>query len=203
MIKEDFTKKLQEWILVDDEKKDWNEGAVMLLQLTGNRIMYQNICRNPKSKAEYIKGKLEQYLKFRLKEQTHEEVATMEAKVDTIIKDTVKPKGDFEDFKAGKRSDHDLLPEEIQAKYVENLDILRRMRELHLQLRKLSEQSLTCPDAERYPFLKEMIELDKQLHENWDAYDHYSVKDNQATAKATAQLTSNGKTTNKKTRKKK
>ena len=80
-----------------------------------------------------------------------------------------------EEFRKGKRADHDQLPEEIQARYVENLDLLRRMREVHLKLRSLSTEQVSCPDSERYPFLKELIALDKQLHENWNIYDHYVV----------------------------
>lgn len=47
------------------------------------------------------------------------------------------------------------------------------MRELYLRLRSLSLDNATCPDSERYPFLKELISLDKKLHSNWEAYDHY------------------------------
>ena len=77
------------------------------------------------------------------------------------------------DFKAGKRADHDKLPEEIQALYVENLDLVHRMRELHLKLRTMSTTDSTCADSDRYPFLKEFIKLDKKLHDNWNVYDHY------------------------------
>ena len=171
-----FTDKLQRWLLTPDEKKDWEQGAILLLQCTNNKIMYRNISVNPKAKAEFIKGKLQQHLNFRLAEVTHEEVQQMEVKVEEITKKTIKPEMDFKDFKAGKRIDHDSLPEEVQARYVENLDIVHRMRELHLQLRKLSTVQTTCPDSERYPFLKELIALDKQLHENWDIYDHYVVE---------------------------
>ena len=41
------------------------------------------------------------------------------------------------------------------------------------RLRSLSLENSTCPDSERYPFLKELIALDKKLHANWEAYDHY------------------------------
>jgi hypothetical protein len=77
------------------------------------------------------------------------------------------------EFKQGKRADHDILPEEIQALYVENLSLLQRMREVHLRLRTLSTADAPCPDSERYPFLKELIELDKKMHANWEQYDHY------------------------------
>ena len=173
MEKQRFTNKLQAWLNTPDEQKDYAEGALLLLQLTGNQIMYRNISVNPKGKAEFIKGKLQQYLNFRLAQLTHEQVEQMQKEVDVIVKDTIKPDADFADFKAGKRADHDKLPEEIQALYAENLDIVHRMRELHLQLRKLSTANVTCPDSERYPFLKELIALDKKLHENWDTYDHF------------------------------
>lgn len=173
-----FTLKLQQWLLTPDDQKDWDKGALMLLQLTNNKIMYRNICGNPKAKSEYIKGKLQQHLNFRLEKKTHAEVEEMQKKVDVIAKKTIKPESEFADFKAGKRADHDALPDEIQARYVENLNIVHRMRELHLQLRKISNDNVTCPDSERYPFLKELIALDKQIHENWDVYDHYVVQEN-------------------------
>ena len=173
-----FTEKLQQWMNTPDGQKDWDEGAIMLLQLSGNKIMYANVSVNPKGKAEFIKGKLQQYLNFRLQQLTHEQVKEMQQKVDVIVKDTIKPDGDFDDFKAGKRTDHDTLPDDIKALYAENLDIVHRMRELHLKLRTLSLEDATCPDSERYPFLKELIALDKKLHENWDAYDHFVTGSN-------------------------
>jgi hypothetical protein len=48
------------------------------------------------------------------------------------------------------------------------------MREVHLRLRTLSTADAPCPDSERYPFLKELIELDKKMHANWEQYDHYT-----------------------------
>ena len=54
------------------------------------------------------------------------------------------------------------------------------MRELHLQLRNLSTQASTCPDSDRYPFLKEIIELDKRYHKNWQAYDSFTVSSDAA-----------------------
>ena len=80
-----------------------------------------------------------------------------------------------EQFRAGRRADHDSLPAEIQALYVENASLMQKMRELHLQLRHLSEQQSSCPDSDRYPFLKELIELDKRYHRNWLQYDQYKA----------------------------
>ena len=60
------------------------------------------------------------------------------------------------------------------------------MRELHLRLRSLSLENSTCPDSERYPFLKELITLDKKLHANWEAYDHYIVESGESKVKRKA-----------------
>ena len=192
-----FTNNLQAWMNTPDSEKNWDDGALMLLQLSGNRIMYHNISVNPKGKAEFIKGQLQKYLNFRLQKLTHDEVEAMQEKVDEIAKSVIKPdlaipsvvaselvdnnsvspikSAEYADLKAGKRADHGSLPEEIQALYVENLDIVHRMRELHLKLRTLSLDGATCPDSERYPFLKEIINLDKKRVSNWDIYDHYII----------------------------
>ena len=175
----EFTNKLQTWLSLPREQRDWDEGALMLLQLTGNKIMYRNLSVNPEGKANFIEGKLQQYLEFRLAELTHEQVKEMQHAVEEIVKEHTEFKSDDNEakkFKAGKRADHDTLPEEIQALYVENLDLVHRMRELHLKLRTMSTTDSTCADSDRYPFLKEFIKLDKKLHDNWNVYDHFVTK---------------------------
>lgn len=175
----EFTNKLQTWLNQSREDRDWDEGALMLLQLTGNKIMYRNLSVNPEGKANFIEGKLQQYLEFRLAELTHEQVKEMQHAVEEIVKEHTEFKSDdneAKNFKAGKRADHDTLPEEIQALYVENLDIVHRMRELHLKLRTMSTTDSTCADSDRYSFLKEFIKLDKKLHDNWNVYDHFVTK---------------------------
>ena len=172
-----FTEQLQAWMNTPDSQKNWEEGALLLLQLSGNRIMYRNISFNPKGKAEFIKGQLQKYLNFRLQQLTKDQVNEMQSKVDEIVEKVIKPAetNEFAEFKAGKRADHDSLPAEVQALYVENLDLVHRMRELHLKLRTLSLDNATCPDSERYPFLKELIALDKKRVANWDIYDHFVI----------------------------
>lgn len=175
----EFTNKLQTWLSLPREDRDWDEGALMLLQLTGNKIMYRNLSVNPEGKANFIEGKLQQYLEFRLAELTHEQVKEMQHAVEEIVKEHTEFKSDdneAKNFKAGKRADHDTLPEEIQALYVENLDLVHRMRELHLKLRTMSTTDSICADSDRYPFLKEFIKLDKKLHDNWNVYDHFVAK---------------------------
>ncbi len=182
-----LTTQLQQWLEKPSEERDWNEDAILLLQLTNNPIMYRNISLNPKGKAEFIEGKLRQFLKLRLDAEAHDEVIAMQEQVDAIVASRTefsnKDTNPATDFKAGKRGDHDLLPEDVKALYTENLDIVRRMRELHLRLRLLSDSTKLVPASERKPLLDEFIKLDKKLHDNWNAYDHY-VTSTESTEKA-------------------
>lgn len=173
-----LTARLQDFLDTPREDRDWNEGAILLLQLTNNTIMYRNLSINPKGKAEFIEGKLRAFLKSRREVEAHDEVIILQEQVNAIIENRTEFKEDNEakEFKAGKRADHDRLPEGIQALYVENLDLVHRMRELHLRLRLLSDSTKQVPAAERKPLLDEFINLDKKLHANWDTYDHYVTK---------------------------
>ena len=198
-----FNYKLQKWL--NDDSRTIEDGCLLLLQMENNQIHYQNLLRHPNKVAvmKYLISELQKRLTVRLANITHKEVAEMDEQVKVIVKEhfsyqEAKTGGTSnEEFRKGKRADHDQLPEEIQARYVENLDLLRRMREVHLKLRSLSTEQVSCPDSERYPFLKELIALDKQLHENWNIYDHYVVDETVTapTTQAEAETGSEAETT--------
>ena len=208
-----FTEEVKAWLDMPASERDYDKGALYLLQLSNNQIMYRNLSRNAKKHGDFIEHHIRKYMKFRLERLTHEQVQEMQKKVDKIAilrnldassegssassggengeagteaSDSASDSTETADstdsavsaspkFKAGMRADHDLLPAEIQALYVENASILQKMRELHLILRNLSLDNVACPDSERYPFLKELIELDKKYHSNWKAYDSFSM----------------------------
>jgi len=170
-----FTELIKQWLDTPSDERDYTVGALYLLKLSGNQIMYRNIMANPSRKAEFIEYNIRKYYNFRVQALTHAQVEEMQKQVDVIAQEhfTLEENNPAKEFKKGKRDDHDELPDDIQALYVENLSIVQRMREVHLKLRSLSTENSTCPDSERYPFLKELIELDKRLHSNWEQYDHY------------------------------
>lgn len=173
---DNFTRKIQDWLNRPSEERDYNEGAIMLLQLTNNQIQYNMIRHNPKGKGEFISGQLQKYLNFRLQKMTTTQVAAMETVVEKIVvAHGLNKETGGTSFAKGRRGDHEDLPDEIKALYVENASILQKMRELHMQLRSRSFENATCPDSERYPFLKELIDLDKRYHKNWQVYDSYTV----------------------------
>ena len=225
-----LTEKIQSWLDTPEDNRNYDLGALYLLQLSNNQIMYRNISRNAKKHAQFIEHQINKYMKFRVATLTHEQVAEMQKKVDMIIslrhldkeetgsKEPAKPtvptntevsslqnnptstngvgfdeacggtdniQQDNKQFKAGKRLDHDSLPVEIQSLYIENGNIIHKMRELHLQLRQLSKENATCPDSERYPFLKELIALDKTYHKNWQIYDSWTPQAANSAAQST------------------
>lgn len=185
-----FTEQIRQWLETPEDERDYSVGALYLLKLSGNQIMYRNIISQIDRRHDVVDYQLQKYYNFRVQALTHAQVEEMAAQVETIVAEhiTLAASADEQPQK-GKRADHDTLPDEIKAKYVENLSLLQRMRELHLRLRSLSLENATCPDSERYPFLKELISLDKKLHANWEAYDHYVAPGPHATPSRSASST--------------
>ena len=187
----ELTKQIGAWLEQPASERDLQAGALFVLRLSNNRIMYNNFMRNPERSAKMIEYQLQKYYNFRIKDLTHQQVVDMQKQVEKIVltdhlnlpapQSGAAPEPDssaapsVEEIRKGKRPDHDSLPAEIKALYVENLSILQRMRNTHAKLELLSVENVTCPDSERYPFLKELIELDKKYHENWFAYDHFEL----------------------------
>lgn len=210
-----FTLQIKEWLEASPTERDYTVGALFLLKLSGNPILYRNLVANIDAAKPHIEYQLQHYYDFRVADLTKAQVAEMSAQVKTIaeelhleepskaadsVKNNAKAKagmsgssetgpaaecdGTREPSKMGRREDHDSLPDDIKARFVENLSILQRMRELHLRLRTLSLDNAICPDSERYPFLKELIKLDKQLHSNWEVYDHYVPESGERSVKS-------------------
>lgn len=184
MMDNKFTELIKQWLETPSNQRDYSVGALYLLKLSGNQIMYRNIVAQLDRRHEFVDYQIQKYYNFRVQALTHAQVEEMQQQVDMIVAEHISLAANADEHKTGKRDDHDSLPDEIKAKYVENLSILQRMRELHLKLRSLSLDTSPCPDSERYPFLKELIELDKKMHANWEEYDHFVAS--APTAKAAA-----------------
>lgn len=173
MINLELTPKIKEWLAADPDKRDLKAGAELLLRITRNRILYANIMRNPVAKASLLEYHLQKILKNRLIDTTHEEVKLMMGQVDAISTARGLSASARTPFQNGKRADHDELPDEVKQLYVENAEIMRRMREAHTRLRMINPQNSTCPDSDRYPLAKAIIEYDRRYRDNWNVYDHY------------------------------
>lgn len=173
MINLELTPKIKEWLDTPADQRDIAAGAELLLRVNRNRILYNNILRNPAKHAPTLEYQLQRIYKQRMIDTTHEEVRAMMARVDDIAKNRGLAKSERSEFQRGKRADHDQLPPEVQQLYVDNADIMRRMRDAHTKLRLINSTNSTCPDSDRFPLAKDIIRLDLQYRDNWNLYDHY------------------------------
>lgn len=175
MINLPLTPKIKEWLDTPAEERDYSVGALIVGQVSHNRILYQNLSRNPKGQAKAIEYHLQKIYKQRMIDTTHEEVKEMMTECSRIAKayglDYQESKKS--DFQKGKRADHNELPPEIQRLWLENQDIRQRMRDCHTHLRLINPTNSTCPDNDRYPWAKQLVAYDKRYRDNWNKYDHY------------------------------
>ena len=187
-----LTNRLQAWLDTPAAKRSIEEGRLLVLQLIGNRILANNFQRLPGRYMSHVEYQLRKFLTVRIAKATHEDVEAMTKQVNRIAvarhlqrplpgkrtEPEEKRIAKTEPFRKGKRPDHDQLPEEIRACYAENLSIMQQMRSLHERLLILTEQidegsPNYCPDGDRYPFVKEIIDLDDRYMKNWQKYDAY------------------------------
>lgn len=190
MIDLELTPEIKKWLDADPDKRDLRKGAELLLRVTRNRILYNNIITSLERRADAIEYHLSKIYKQRLIDITHEQVTAMMKDVDAINRarglDQTASSVERTELQRGKRADHDELPDDIRQLYVDNADIMRRMRDYHTKLRLISPQNSSCPDSDRYPYAKEIIALDKLYRENWNKYDHY-IKGTPSSATVLAQ----------------
>ena len=181
-------KRLATWLGTPVEQRDIQEGALLVRQIVHNQILADNLLRFPKRFMSHAEYQLNKFNTLAVAQVEHAAVEQMSAQVAAINKELQldqplpgNPKDGIqrrlaktETFKAGKRADHNSLPEEIKALYVQNLSIVQQMRAIHAQLVVITNAAKTkdyCPDGDRYPLCKELIELDQQYRKNWEEYD--------------------------------
>ena len=176
MLDERLTKDIQQWLNSPQEQRSLEKGAEMLLRLNRNRYMNAQILRRANfAKLEY---ELRKHLKIRLEGLTTREVALMEQNHLPRISEMLEAQpvidadadhnaGNF----SGRREDHDELPEDIQALYERNGEIYFKMKQIFETLKGM-EDATPC---DRHESLLQLIELDKEYRENWNAYDTWSA----------------------------
>jgi hypothetical protein len=181
-----FTEKLQRWLNLPHSSEEMiKEGALLLLQLNKNRVLYNNILRQPTRQRyrERLEYELNKHLQIRLAGLTQSEVAAMDARVlkvaESIIASQGDSTGDSQDeqdeetrvLKKGKRPDHDQLPEKIQQLFNSCGGVYKKIRKLHTMLKGM--ENLTSCD--RYEYLKQMDELDEIYRKRMREYDEYKA----------------------------
>lgn len=172
----ELTSKVKQWLDTPAEARDILAGAEILLRINRNRIFYNQVVRNPSAKADRLEYELQKIYNDRLQDSTKQEVAALMVEVDRINRARgldKQPDTSRSDFQRGKRADHDELPAEIQNLWVENGDLMKKMRDCHTHLRLINTDNSSCPDSDRFPWAKEIVRLDTLLRDNYNRYDHY------------------------------
>ena len=172
--KDELIKKLKELkrITTAPEKEiDLQKGATLLLQFNRNRILYDNITRRKLfSKLKYEADKTVKLFSARLgiNADSFEDdpAAEMEAQEKLFM---APPPVEEREKTLGIRADHDTLPDQIRQLYTQNSELYLRMRKLHEAL-KTMDGAKAC---DRYPYVKEFLELDNIDIKNWEKYDTY------------------------------
>lgn len=172
---QDYKDKVNAWFSVPENLRNLDEGSRLIVAFTRNQIMYGNMQRNLERYREKILYEMEKIHKLVLADMTVEKVHALEQQVapvvDTYVR-TAEPNKATELAK-GKRADHDTLPENIQKLYVDNGEIIKKIRACHAELQSMPDDNDACHVSDRFPIIQEMVTLDKQYHANWKKYDNY------------------------------
>ena len=192
-----LTEKIQAYLQAEPEKRNVMEGATLLLSLNRNRILFQNVVKRPEKYADKVEYELKKHLQIRLDDKTMSEVAVMDATVVPFAENTLNKrlmmasdKADDIDVPeeleiairhAGKRDDHEELPDEIKGIWEQSADLWFKIKETYETLKTMDN----APLCDRYEYLKILDEADKQYRKNMAWYDGYVLGSEIPTAKGT------------------
>jgi hypothetical protein len=179
----ELTQRIKAYIEAEPQDRDVAAGAMLLLQMNRNRILFNNILRRPDKFADKLLYELKKYYRIRLDSMTVEDVANMDKSVVPAAQETLNagaPQIDSDNDVAqegtvarGKRDDHDELPEEIQKLWTDGAELYYKIKALFEQLKTTED----APSCDRYEYLVQLKEADIRYRENLRIYDGYKQGD--------------------------
>lgn len=176
MINYNFTAVIQSWLDADPQDRDYAAGATILLQLDGNKIRYNNIIRNPTRYADILEAELRRHFDQRNNRPSEQQKQIIRNEAKKVIKSLFTEQSKAKQFKAGKRADHDSLPEDIKALYEKNTELRYKMQQLHLQIRTLIKSKKDCAPADLKDSCDLLKKYDIEYRKNWNSYDNFSAQ---------------------------
>lgn len=205
-----FTNKVKAWF--DSEHTDDNirEGAMLLLQITNNRHLYQQIMMRPQHNLKKLEYELNKHLKYRMKGLSLDEVRkfdevvtpVLQAAVDKAVQADIEAAADIPHLPVteaeitdsigpsaiiarGKRADHDQLPENIQQIWDANAALWKKIKE-HFEVCKAFDQACDryeSLNAANGDFRKMLVTLKEEYYaykQGMEVYDHANTADAEA-----------------------
>lgn len=191
---EKLTQDIQKWLDTPSDARSVEEGAVLLLKMNRNRILFHNIISRPDKMMGKLEYELRKHLRIRLDGKTLRDVVNMTPKVmesarltlaegqpvpagnDTATDTASEHPDTATDGQAspafiGKRADHDQLPDHIKELYDRNGIVYQKMKQEYNNLLAM-ENAEPC---DRYEHLKILQSLDTEYRQNWDKYDNWQA----------------------------
>lgn len=167
-----LTSQISDWLNASPKQRSLEDGALLLLRLNANRIMYQMILRN--RLAEKLEYELQKHLNIRLHGLTRAEVAKVERQVMPRLK---KELANGEEYR-GRRADHDSLPDKVKALYERNGTRWRQMHRLFETLKTMRD----AQPCDRHELVHQLVQLDDAYRADWEKYDHWQPEDEEPEA---------------------
>lgn len=171
---EKLTASIQQWLATPAAERDTAAGALMLYQLSSRyKFLYRATLARPEANAERVERELQKHLQIRLAGYTLAEVGKMNRRVMSAAVESIESKGGkpFGPEFAGKRADHDDLPEDIRAIYERNGEVWKKLKKTYETLQLME----SAPMCDRFEQLQILTELDDEYRENWEKYDHFDA----------------------------
>lgn len=176
----EFTKKLGEWLNAGPASRSIMEGAELLLKLTGNKMLYSAVRLNPDKYAAHVEYQLQKHYNYRVADLTLEELKAMKKQameksaalgVNDTEESTTEKAAAFAGY--GRRPDHESLPDELKQLYAYNLEVRRKMQQLHLQIRTKFNELTNCTASDVYALVRELLRYEDIYNSNWAKYDGF------------------------------
>lgn len=167
-----LTSQISDWLNASPKQRSLEDGALLLLRLNANRIMYQQILRN--RLAEKLEYELQKHLNIRLHGLTRAEVAKVEKQVMPRLK---KELTNGEEYR-GRRADHDSLPDKVKALYERNGTRWRQMHRLFETLKTMRD----AQPCDRHELVHQLVQLNDAYRADWEKYDHWTPEDEEPEA---------------------
>lgn len=171
MITANFDNVIRSWLDAHPDDRDPAQGALILLRVDRNKVFYAQASANPRKYIKEIESRLRSHLTRRQAIPSPEQVQALAREADGIM----HPSASIKAIKGGKRPDHDSLPDEIKALYVENLELRHKMQQYHLQIRTLLGSEAECSREDIRDLVKLLRDTDVKYLRNWKQYDEYEL----------------------------
>lgn len=169
MIDNKLTEKIQAWLTSPHDSADEiREGALLLLKLNRNRCLYDTICRRPERYVKKVEYELKKFMPMRLAQMTMQQTLAMEEELMPEVNAAIEADNDeTAPGHKGKRSDHDSLPEDIQAIWQRNADRWKKIKELQAKCLLIEDP------CDRFESVKQLKDIWYAYKSDFAVYDDY------------------------------